>query len=195
MAALSGGALYRILENANFTVLGGTAIAGVEARLAPVPSVLTPAVRDMLTQRWPNGLYAHQADGLIESSAGRDICLATSTASGKSLVFMSAAADALQRDPTNKVLAIYPARALIQDQAAKWAEILGSLGFHSSIIDGGVKMDQRVGRLRDNHVILMTPDVLQAGLMSNLSDRDVIEFVRHLHLLILDETHVYEGVF
>ena len=73
---------------------------------------------------------------------------------------MSAAADALQRDPKRKVLAIYPARALIQDQAAKWKEMLGTLGFSSSIIDGGVQVDQRIGRLKDNHVILMTPDVL-----------------------------------
>jgi len=112
MAGLSGGALYRILEDANFTVLVGTAVEGAEARLAPVPAGLAPAIREVLTQRWPNGLYAHQAEALIETSSGHDICLATSTASGKSLVFMSAAADALQRDPKRKVLAIYPAPVL-----------------------------------------------------------------------------------
>jgi len=46
-----------------------------------------------------------------------DICLATSTASGKSLAFISAAIERLLRDSTARVLALHPARALIQDQA------------------------------------------------------------------------------
>src|SRR6266571_1745119 len=44
-------------------------------------------------------------------------------------------------------------------------------------------------------VVLMTPDVAHAWLMSHLADRYVAQFMRRLQLLVLDEAHVYEGVF
>jgi DEAD/DEAH box helicase domain-containing protein len=81
---------------------------------------------------------------------GEDVCLATSTASGKSLVFMSVAADLLRRCPAAKVLALYPARALIQDQLEKWRSILDPLGLRIGYIDGSVSSGDRAEILRAN---------------------------------------------
>jgi len=41
----------------------------------------------------------------------------------------------------------------------------------------------------------MTPDVAHAWLMSHLRQKEVRDFLNRLRLLILDETHVYDGVF
>ena len=41
----------------------------------------------------------------------------------------------------------------------------------------------------------MTPDVAHAWLMSNLNVREISSFLGNIKLLILDEAHIYEGVF
>ncbi len=166
-----------------------------EPRYLPVPSQLHPAVRDLLTSKYPSGLYSHQAEAIEVAVAGNDVCLATSTASGKSLVFVTVAADLLRRQPEAKVLALYPARALIQDQVEKWQAILKPLNIPLGCIDGSVSPDLRDGIVRASRVVLMTPDVAHAWLMSHLAQPEVAGFMGALRLLILDEAHVYDGVF
>lgn len=61
------------------------------AQFKPVPSSLAGKVRDVLSQRYPNGLYAHQAEAIERALAGADICIATPTASGKTLAFTTVA--------------------------------------------------------------------------------------------------------
>jgi DEAD/DEAH box helicase domain-containing protein len=126
---------------------------------------------------------------------GGDICLSTSTASGKSLVFMAVAVDLILRDQNSKVLAFYPARALIQDQIEKWEAILKPLDIRFGYIDGGVAMEKRLPILDVSSVVLMTPDVAHAWLMSNLGTQEIRAFLKNIRLLILDEAHIYEGVF
>ena len=93
------------------------------------------------------------------------------------------------------MLVLYPARALIQDQFAKWTTILSSLGLKAGFIDGSVPQADRNQILLTRRVVLMTPDVAQAWLMSHLNDTGVAAFREHLRLLIMDEAHVYDGVF
>ena len=140
-------------------------------------------------------MYAHQADAIEAVLAGEDVCVATPTASGKSLVFMAAAAHLLQSQPATRILALYPARALIQDQLGKWRDLLRPLGLTPGYIDGGVSPSQRPEILENHALVLMTPDVVHAWLMSHLDQPAVRKFVRQLQMLILDETHVYDGVF
>jgi DEAD/DEAH box helicase domain-containing protein len=56
-------------------------------------------------------------------------------------------------------------------------------------------MEKRNEILRNSRIILMTPDVVHAWLMSNLREPRIARFLGHLRLVILDEAHVYEGVF
>ena len=123
------------------------------------------------------------------------MCLATPTASGKSLVFMSVAAHCTLTDRFAKVLAIYPAKALIQDQLTKWEEALGAYGIRAGFIDGSVPTSERGAILDACRVVAMTPDVLHAWLMSHLAERQVRSFLNRLKLLVLDEAHVYDGAF
>lgn len=159
------------------------------------PSNLLPAIRERLEQLHPDGLYAHQAKALHLLGRRRDVCLATPTASGKSLIFTAAAADRLKRDPNARVLALYPLKALIQDQHEKWRGFLASLDMTCGYVDGPVGMASRFEALRSHRVLLMTPDVTHAWLMSNLSRPEVADFVANLRVLVLDEAHVYDGVF
>lgn len=177
----------RIVEQKTFELRAGD--------FASVPVELDSRVYNALTRTYPNGIYRHQAQAIQAIVDGEDVCLATPTASGKSLVFMSATADLLLTSPNAVALALYPAKALIQDQFAKWKKMFDPLGLSAGFIDGSVAADQRYRILQNNRIVLMTPDVLQAWLMGNLRKREIAEFVRRLNYLILDEAHVYSGVF
>lgn len=191
----SGAQLKLLAEQSGFEVLDEISLPGRLPKYAPIPSNIHPAVRDVLTHLYPQGLYSHQAQGLRLVLDGHDLCLATPTASGKSLVFMTATADHLKRDPEARILALYPAKALIQDQLAKWKSALEPLNVTPGYIDGAVPTVDRPGLLEKHRVILMTPDVAHAWLMSHLQQREVRGFLARLRLLILDEAHVYDGVF
>ncbi len=190
-----GAQLKLLAEQSGLEILDEVNLPPRPPRYAPVPNDIHPAVRDVLTQLYPQGLYAHQAKGLRLVLDGHDLCLATPTASGKSLVFMTATADRLERDPESRALALYPAKALIQDQLAKWRGALEPLNVTPGYIDGGVPTEERPGILEKHRVVLMTPDVAHAWLMSHLQQREVRGFLASLRLFIVDEIHVYDGVF
>ncbi|MFB3853829.1 MAG: DEAD/DEAH box helicase [Vicinamibacterales bacterium] len=170
-------------------------LPGREARFAGVPEQLDPRVRQDLQKRHPRGLYAHQAQALEVVLAGGDLCLATPTASGKSLVFMAAASHVVLQDTRARVLALYPAKALIQDQLTKWESALAPYGIRVAFIDGSVPVASRPAVLKAARVIAMTPDVAHAWLMSRVADSEVAAFLQNLRLLVLDEAHVYDGAF
>ena len=177
----------RILEQENISERAGG--------FAAVPADLDKRVYQAVTKLYPFGLYEHQARAIQSILDEEDVCLATPTASGKSLVFMTAAADSVLTTRTGTILALYPAKALIQDQIAKWKKMVNPLGINVGFIDGGVPTINRLNILRNNRIILMTPDVLQAWLMGNLKKREVEDFMKNLQHLILDEAHIYSGVF
>ncbi len=187
--------LKTTLDACGFKVTAEHKIPAREPVYASVPEALHPRVKNEISRLAKNGLYAHQANAIAASTDGLDVCLATSTASGKSLVFMSAAADILLRDSQARVLVLYPVKALIQDQIGKWKELLEPLDLDAGFIDGSVDTGLRMDILRTCRVVLMTPDVAHAWFMSHLSERAIERFRCHLRLMILDEAHVYDGVF
>ena len=124
--------------------------------------------------------------------------MATSTASGKSLVFQAAALRILDRDPEARVLVFYPLKALATDQLVSWRRAVMAAGFDSDLvaeITGPVPMDERANAIRTARIVAMTPDVCQAWLMRNAGMPDVRRFLAALRLIVLDEVHVLEAVF
>lgn len=183
------------LEACGFVIADRAEIPGRAASLRPIPADLSPPLRDWLINRHPQGLYAHQADAIEKLLEGKHVCLSTPTASGKSLVFMAAAVDRVLKHPLSKVLALYPARALIQDQIDKWQTILAPFDISLGFIDGSVATANRNAVLQGSSVVLMTPDVAHAWLLSHLQETAVLTFLKQARLLILDEAHVYDGAF
>lgn len=143
------------------------------------------------------GLYTHQHEALRRSASGEHLCLATATASGKSLVFYAAAADILAREPEACVLALYPLKALASEQEQRWNTALARSGLEAKAerIDGSVPMARRRDLLRRAGVLIATPDVLHAWLFSNLAEPTVRSFLSRLRLVVVDEAHTYTGVF
>jgi len=193
--SLSADAISTLCAAHSIEIVSERELPGRAATYAPIPPALDPRITALLTGTLAKGLYSHQSSALDSLLNGRDVCLATSTASGKSLVFTTYGAHVVLTQPGARVLCLYPARALIQDQLLKWGRALDNLGITHGHIDGGVDQSNRLEILRRASVVLMTPDVAHAWLMSNLKEPGVHAFAKSVRLLVLDEAHVYDGVF
>ena len=169
--------------------------AGHPPTYASVPPSLDPLLQSSLTRDFPNGLYSHQAEAIQAGISGRSLCIATPTASGKTLVFTSVVLDRLLKHPGERALVLYPAKALIQDQLGKWKQAVTGTGLAVDFIDGSVDTALRREILQKSNVVLMTPDVLHAWFMSNQEQLEIRAFSKNVAILVMDETHVYEGVF
>jgi DEAD/DEAH box helicase domain-containing protein len=162
------------------------------ARLVPLPPELDPALRAALEVAGLRQLYSHQADMFAALGRGANIVVATGTASGKSLGFVLPAADALARDPQSRALFLYPTKALAQDQARKLRN-LRLPGVVPAIYDGDTSPAQR-GQIRKKAtIVLSNPDMVHVGILPG--HERWAEFLHHLRYVVLDEAHVYRGVF
>jgi DEAD/DEAH box helicase domain-containing protein len=161
------------------------------AREAPIPDELHPAVADALRARGIERLYSHQAEALHAAWAGPTV-VTTGTASGKSLCFQLPTLDVLHRDGKARALYLYPAKALAQDQA-RALHAFGLDRVRHAIYDGDTPREQRLAIRRRANVVLTNPDMLHLGILPN--HRAWGDFFANLALVVVDEAHVYRGVF
>ncbi len=192
-------AIRQILQGNDFSVSDSFTIKGRAARYAPIPGFLFgSAVGDHLGRQYREGLWSHQALALESLGNGDNIVISTGTASGKSLVFQSLAFHKIIQDPTSRVVVFYPLRALVADQLRGWKEMARELNLDASIvgqIDGSVPFRDRDEILQQARIVVMTPDVCHAWLMSRLAMPVVRNFVGALSTMVMDEAHTLEGVF
>ena len=116
----------------------------------------------------------------------------TGTASGKSLAFNLPVMDAIARDAKTRALYLYPTKALAQDQARALGSF-GLKGLRPAIYDGDTESERRRQIRKWANVILTNPDMLQMGVLPH-HDRWGDVFA-NLRFVVVDEAHVYRGVF
>jgi len=163
-----------------------------EAYTAPLPGGLSPRVREALAAQGIDQLYTHQAEAWEAAQRGDHLIVTTGTASGKTLAFNLPVLDALAREPKRRALYLYPTKALAQDQL----RALGSFGLprlRAAIYDGDTEAERRWQVRKWANVILSNADMLHVGVLPH-HDRwgDVLT---NLAYVIVDEAHVYRGVF
>jgi DEAD/DEAH box helicase domain-containing protein len=142
-------------------------------------------------------LWRHQSMALAEVAAGRNVVVATGTASGKSLAFMTPIIDMLL-GADGKAIVFYPQKALGGDQLRRFQVALARAGLDPRLvgqINGDVDPSLRDELLNNCRLILATPDVVHAWMMPQVQSRLVREFLRQLKIAVLDEAHVFEGIF
>ena len=188
-----------LLAASSFSVVESFAIGGRPAKFEPVPEFLFESqVGTYLTQDFEPGLWRHQTEALELLKHGHNVVISTGTASGKSLIFRTLAFHQILINPSLRTLVFYPQLALVEDQLRGWRSMARSLGLRGETvgrIDGSIRVSEREEILQRARVVIMTPDVCQAWMMSRLSSPVVKEFVGSLSLLVMDEAHTLEGVF
>jgi DEAD/DEAH box helicase domain-containing protein len=173
--------------------------AGAPERVPAFP--LDAALAPVLRARRIDALYRHQARAIAALRAGRDVVLATPTASGKSLVYALPAFEACLADPEARTLLLFPLRALEQDQRKKLEADLAALALppgverpRVAVYDGETSPGER-RKLRANppNLLITTPDMLHLGVLPHHESWSL--FFRSLRLVVVDELHAYRGVF
>src|SRR4051795_2458682 len=156
-----------------------------------IPSELHPHVAEALARRGIDRLYSHQAQALHAAWAGPTI-VTTGTASGKSMCFQLPTLDVLSRDAKARALYLYPSKALAQDQA-RALHAFGVDRVRQAIYDGDTPPWHPSAIPRRANVMLTNPDMLHLGILPN--HRAWADFFSNLALVVVDEAHVYRGVF
>ena len=185
----------QLLSDLNLNVLESVDVSPRVESHGEVPEAIAsgPAARVISGKLWK-----HQAQALSHLCQGRNLVVSTGTASGKSLIFQMYALHRLLTEPNSKVLALYPLKALANDQWESWRKIANAAGLSDTVgrIDGSVlPIGRRSEILEKSRIVLMTPDIMQAWVMRTLGSPEVNRFISSLALLVFDEAHAYESVF
>jgi DEAD/DEAH box helicase domain-containing protein len=162
------------------------------AKLVRPPEELHPEVLAALSRLEISRLYSHQAEAIHAAWDGPTI-VTTGTASGKSMCFNLPVLDVLHRDTQARALYLYPTKALAQDQARALAGFGLTKRVRPAIYDGDTPREARADIRRRANVVLTNPDMLHVGILPNHAAW--AELFANLAVVVVDEAHVYRGVF
>ena len=181
-----------------------TATEGAASCLAHVETipardaVLEPfrGVPDLLRGRLSllgiDGLYPHQRRALDLLSAGRNVVIATGTASGKTLVYDLAFAATAIADEKATALYLFPTKALARDQLRQVRD-LRLPQVRAAVYDGDTPGAERPLIRRNANLVMTNPDMLHANILPGHARWG--DFLLRLSLVVVDEAHVARGVF
>jgi DEAD/DEAH box helicase domain-containing protein len=190
LARIASGREDRLLHVEHVPARTGTAVGW--------PGWVDPALRDAWTRGGITTPWAHQADAAELARAGRHVVVATGTASGKSLAYLMPALSAVAegtRAPNGRgatALYLAPTKALAHDQWRSIAD-LGVESLRVSAYDGDTPDEERAWVRAHAGYVLSNPDLLHRSMLPG--HQRWSSFLRALEYVVVDECHVYRGVF
>ncbi|MEO8196943.1 MAG: DEAD/DEAH box helicase [Thermoanaerobaculia bacterium] len=163
--------------------------------LPPPPSALATALAAQGIER----LWSHQVEAITAARARKNVLVTTATASGKSLVFQLPVLEEALAGGPGRAIFLFPLKALGQDQRGKLLTLAQSAGlgadeFSCEIYDGDTPAAKRAAiRRRPPQVLVTNPDMLHLGILAHPGNWP--ELLANLKWIVLDELHVYRGLF
>lgn len=168
------------------------------AQYAGFPRDLHPILLQYLIRDGINQLYVHQVDAWEASRNGDHVVVVTGTASGKTLCYNLPILNQVLNSPDDRALYLFPTKALTQDQYHGLENISLALSgagksIRPAIYDGDTPSDHRPAIRTNARLVLSNPDMLHTGILPHHTRW--AEFFRNLRFVVIDEIHVYRGVF
>ncbi|MDH3676387.1 MAG: DEAD/DEAH box helicase, partial [Anaerolineae bacterium] len=180
------------------------------AQTVPFPAELHPALLRTLRAQGIPSLYTHQAEAWDHVQAGRHLTVVTGTASGKTLGYNLPVLDHILGNLQTRALYLFPTKALAHDQAELLHQLIAETRkgpvpdddppFSDQLAAVGVATydgDTPAGirpTIRSNaRIVLSNPDMLHTAILPHHTKW--AEFLGHLRYVVIDEMHVYRGVF
>src|SRR5690606_21702473 len=157
--------------------------------------------------RQPIRLFRHQEQSFHKAQARKNYIVTTGTGSGKSLCFFVPIIDRILKakragdTPRTRAVVIYPMNALANSQLEELGKFVDASELPGSLKPTfarytGQEKDAERQRIADNPPdIILTNFMMLELLMTRQDDLDrkVIENMRGLEFLVLDELHTYRG--
>ncbi len=167
-------------------------LPGRAARTAPLHTPLHPDVEARLASRGIGELYTHQAATVDALAAGEHVVVATGTASGKSLCYQLPIIDAAVRGSGDTALALFPTKALAQDQLRSLRGWLVS-GLRAVTYDGDTPSDDRMWARKNATAVLTNPEMVHQAILPYHQRWST--FLMRLRIVVIDELHATRGIF
>lgn len=163
-------------------------------RHASWPEGIRPEVADAVRAAGIDRPWAHQARVAEHALRGESVVVSTGTASGKSLAYQVPVLSALL-DGQATALYLAPTKALGADQLRAVRHLAAPLGtaVRPAVYDGDSAAEERAWARRHANWLLTNPDMLHRGVLPG--HRRWAPFLRALRYVVIDECHVYRGVF
>ena len=164
-----------------------------DAVYVPLPVWLNEKTISILSQNGINLLYNHQRKAVEAVYNGENVVISTGTASGKSLCYQIPLIEMLLSDEQSCAIMIFPTKALTQDQHRSLTRLFPEKADRIFVYDGDTPKAQRSLIRQKARIILTNPDMLHMGILPYHTAWS--NFFAHLKWIILDEIHIYKGVF
>ncbi len=153
-------------------------------------------IEKMLESLGHRGLYTHQAKAVDLVRSGKNVVVATPTASGKTLVYNLPVFENIINDIKSKALYLFPLKALAQDQLRnfnKMAAMIEGVNIKADIYDGDTTSWHRK-KIRENppNVVMTNPDMLHLSFLPFHEKWGT--FFSGLKIVVVDEVHTYRGI-
>ncbi len=155
-------------------------------------TTLSPLIDSRLRGRGIDGLWSHQADAIDRLRTGRNVAVATGTASGKSLCYQVPIVEGIADGARDTALLVFPTKALAQDQLRTFREWLVP-DVVAATYDGDTPIDERTWIRAHANVLLTNPEMLHMGILP--SHEKWATFLLRLRYVVVDELHTLRGVF
>lgn len=167
------------------------------ARFSDTPPALDERLVRLLQKVGKVPLFSHQVQAIELALGGQHVVIATGTASGKSLAYHLTTLQLLLQTPDATALYLFPTKALAQDQLAALGELEAAIEsaepVPALIYDGDTPQGQRARIRREGRIILSNPDMLHVAMLPYHTQWAA--FFSNLQLVVLDELHIYRGIF
>jgi DEAD/DEAH box helicase domain-containing protein len=163
-----------------------------DPELLPLPDGLPEVLRARLELLGITGLHEHQRLGLDALDQGRNLIVATGTASGKTLIYDLAFARAALADPRTTALFVFPTKALARDQLRQVRD-LKLPQIRAAVYDGDTPRAERPLIRRNANLVMTNPDMLHASILPG--HPRWADFFLRLAYVVVDEAHTARGVF
>jgi len=143
-----------------------------------------------------SSLYCHQAEAVNATFAGKNVIVATPSASGKTLCYHLATLETILSHGNSCAIYLFPTKALAQDQLRSLREIACPELLPEQAVatfDGDTPQAERQKIKRLARVVLTNPDMLHLGILPN--HQSWSRLFRNLRYVVIDEAHIYRGIF
>ncbi|MDV3001111.1 MAG: ATP-dependent RNA helicase DbpA [Chroococcopsis gigantea SAG 12.99] len=179
-------------------------IRAVKGEKYQLPEDLPAPLRKALNDVGIKYLYEHQLTALQELRRGKDLTIATPTASGKTLCYNIAILESCLRSPLPTALYIFPLKALGFDQMRKLENLIQALPEGARLKPGQMTGDTTNRERKElfypapPRILAVSPDLLHYQLDKARQTshwQGWREFLRRLRWVVIDEAHTYIGAF
>jgi DEAD/DEAH box helicase domain-containing protein len=161
-------------------------------RPQPWPDWVPATIRQAITAQGIDEPWLHQVTAAQALHDGQNVIISTGTASGKTLAYLLPVLTHLTEQPRATTLYLAPTKALAADQL-RTVKRLDIPGIHPAICDGDTPTVERDWVRAHARLVLTNPDMLHRAILPRHTQWS--SFLRRLSFVVIDECHIYRGVF